>query len=373
MARRLVQPSVLFAAYTAILVVALLAPFDFFTPNGATLKALDHAVEFPTPGIVRTLVPPRRLHRDLTSGAGFTLEVWLKSGKSNQIGPARIVSYSADTRARNFTLGQQGDTLVMRLRTTETDANGIPPLEVTKVFAAMVRRHIVVTYDVHGLCVYVDGRRQACRTSPNGHLDVWDPGHHLLFGNETTANRPWLGTLFLVALYDRGLSAAEIAAAYTAGGSAASTVPAAGRSVAALYGFGEGSGSTVHDATPRDPIHLAVPRFVEEHRHRFLSRKSTLAQMSAGAVADVTLNVLMFVPFGHLCHAALRRRGWRPAAASAAAIAIAAAFSLGIESAQYFIVSRGSQLEDVVLNVLGAGLGVALGSILRSPFDLLPS
>jgi len=87
--------------------------------------------------------------------------------------------------------------------------------------------------------------------------------------------------------------------------------------------------------------------------------------MSAWVVADVTLNVLMFVPFGLLCHAALRRRAWRSASASAAAIGIAAAFSLGVESAQYFIVSRSSQLEDVVLNVLGAGLGVALGSVRR--------
>jgi glycopeptide antibiotics resistance protein len=85
--------------------------------------------------------------------------------------------------------------------------------------------------------------------------------------------------------------------------------------------------------------------------------------MSAWAVADVTLNVLMFVPFGLLCHAVLRRSGWRPAAASAAAIGIAAAFTLGAESAQYFIVSRASQLEDVVLNGLGAGLGVTLGSV----------
>jgi hypothetical protein len=354
---------VLFAAYATLLLLALLAPLDIYTSNGATLKALDHAVEFPTPGIVRTFAPPRRLYRDLTSGRGFTLEVWLKSVKSNQTGPARIVSYSADTRARNFTLGQQGSALVIRLRTTETDANGDPPVEVTNVFAAAARRHIVVTYDTHALCVYVDGQRQACRTSPSGHLDVWDPSHQLLLGNETTANRPWLGTLFLVALYGRSLSAAEIAATYTAGSRTASIEPGAGPDVAAVYGFREGTGAIVHDASPRDPIHLAIPRFVEEHRHGYLSRRSTLSRMSAWAVADVTLNVLMFVPFGLLCHAVLRRSGWRPAAASAAAIGIAAAFTLGAESAQYFIVSRASQLEDVVLNGLGAGLGVTLGSV----------
>jgi Concanavalin A-like lectin/glucanases superfamily len=86
---------------------------------------------------------------------------------------------------------------------------------VTNVFAAAARRHIVVTYDTNALCLYVDGQRQAYRTPPGGHLDnVWDPSHQLLLGNETTANRPWLGTLFLVALYGRSLSAAEIAAAY---------------------------------------------------------------------------------------------------------------------------------------------------------------
>jgi Concanavalin A-like lectin/glucanases superfamily/VanZ like family len=362
-ASRLARPSVLFAAYATILLVALLAPLELYTSNGATLKAPDHGVEFPTAGVVRTFAPPGRLHRDLTSGPGFTLEVWLRSVKLNQTGPARIVSYSADTQARNFTLGQQGNTLVMRLRTTETDVNGDPPVEVADVFSAAARRHIVVTYDTHAVCVYVDGQRRACRTSPHGLLDVWDPGHQLLLGNETTGNRPWLGTLFLVALYGRSLSAAEIAAAYTTEGSAAFTEPAARRDVAALYRFREGAGAIVHDATQRDPIHLEIPRFVEEHHHGFLSRTSTLARMSVWTVADVTLNVLMFVPFGLLCHAVLRRRGRR--LASAAAIGVAAAFSLGAESAQYFIVPRASQLEDVVLNVLGAGLGVVLGSVGR--------
>jgi hypothetical protein len=361
------RPSLLFVAYAAMLLVLLLPPLDFYTPNAASRRPPDHALEFPSAGIVKSLTPPRHLHRDLTSGSGFALEIWLSSREPGQTGPARIVSYSANTRARNFTLGQQGSGLVMRLRTTGTDLNGTPPLEVAGVFAAGARRHIVITYDFRSLCAYVDGRRAACRDSPQGRFDNWDPGHHLLFGNETAGNRPWLGTLFLVALYDRVLSPTEIAAAYTAAGRALPTRPA-GSDVVALYRFDGGSADTgdiVRDATPRDRLDLAIPRVVEPSRDGFLSRRSTLSRVTVWSVADVTVNVLMFVPFGLLCYLALRHRGWSRAAARAVGIGAAATFSLGAESVQYLLVSRASQLEDVVLNTLGASIGVLVASTPR--------
>jgi hypothetical protein len=361
LAVRLRQPSALLVAYGFILLIGLLAPFEFYTRNRVTWQPLDHALDFPAVGVVRSVAPPRRLQQDVVSGQGFAVEVWLRSRTPHQVGPARVVSYSADTRGRNFTLGQQGNALIVRLRTTETDLNGTPALEVAGVFAANVLRHIVVTYDFHILCAYVDGRREACRTSPDGRLENWDPGHHLLLGNETTGNRPWLGTLYFIALYNRALSAADITATYAKSARSQSAgPPAASQGLIARYGFGEGSGDTVRDGTSRDPIHLTIPLFVEARRHGFLSSASTLSRITLWSIADVVLNVLMFVPFGILCRAVLRQHGWRYGQANAATIGIAAVFALGVESAQYFIVSRASQREDVVLNVLGAGVGLLI-------------
>jgi VanZ family protein len=360
--RPIATSALLLTLYTIILCFLVLSPFDFYTGNAVRWARADHAIDFPSAGIVRSLVPPRRLHRALTSGSGFALEVWLRASRSDQSGPARIVSYSMDTRARNFTLGQDGSNLDFRLRTTETTLNGIPSLKVADVFARSVRRHIVITYDSRVLCAYIDSQLETCRPSPAGRFTNWDPNHHLLLGNERTVTRPWLGTLFLVALYDRPLSATDINAAYTAGRRSPPSHPATEDGLVAFYAFGEGSGYTVRDASPHDPLHLAIPRVLEEHHCGFLSWQSSLSRVSPQTIADVTTNVLMFVPFGLLCCILLRYRGRSCAASTIATLGIAGTFTIGIESFQYFLVSRCSQLEDVMLNLLGACISVLVAS-----------
>jgi hypothetical protein len=48
----------------------------------------------------------------------ITIEAWVMPADDIQDGPARIVSLSADTGNRNFTLGQTTDYYDARLRTT---------------------------------------------------------------------------------------------------------------------------------------------------------------------------------------------------------------------------------------------------------------
>jgi hypothetical protein len=293
----------------------------------------------------------------LTSGSGLTVEVWLSTDHPHQTGPARIVSYSIDTGARNFTIGQDGRNMQVRLRTTETNLNGIPALTVGGVFGRRTRRHIVVTYDFRDLCVYVDGERAACRSSPAGGFEDWDPEHILMFGNERTADRPWLGALFLVALYDRALLATEIATAYRAAFSSALSGPATESGLVGLWLFAEGSGNVIHDTSTIAPVNLTIPSIVDEPRCGFLSPGRRLSPI------DVIANVLIFVPFGFLCYVSMRGRS-STAVTVIATVTITAIFTVAIESLQYCLVSRCSQRDDVVLNVLGGLIG-ALASIRR--------
>ncbi len=47
-------------------------------------------------------------------------------------------------------------------------------------------------------------------------LESWDRAYPLLIGNESTLDRPWLGRLRLVAIYDRALSAKEVSRSFSA-------------------------------------------------------------------------------------------------------------------------------------------------------------
>ena len=70
-----------------------------------------------------------------------------------------------------------------------------------------------------------------------GDFSDWDPSYHLNVVNDQTRDRPWLGTLYLIAIYDRDLGADEVAQNFAAGptasGAPASQVPATTASGAA--------------------------------------------------------------------------------------------------------------------------------------------
>lgn len=72
-------------------------------------------------------------------------------------------------------------------------------------------------------------------------------------------------------------------------------------------------------------------------------------------VADVALNVAIFVPIGW----GVRRAG---STSLLAAVVLAAAFSLGMETIQAWLPNRYSSLADVLANTLGATAGAWLES-----------
>ena len=264
---------------------------------------------------------------------------------------------SADAGARNFTIAQDGSALVVRLRSSETDDNGMPQFEVPDVFIPGEWRNIVVTYDFRDLCTYIDGRRRACRSSPAGDFSNWDPSHELSIGNEATAHRPWRGAISRVALYNRPLSAEDLAHSRESAGAAIGSSPSGRDGLVALYSFRERSGRIVGNSVPTG-VPLTMPEVVEKRRP-FLRRDLALATrpFPGYVVLDVVVNLLMFVPFALLTCLVLDARRWPPKSALIAAMAATAVFSLGVESAQYFMVTRSSELQDLMLNVLSGAIG----------------
>jgi len=81
----------------------------------------------------------------------------------------------------------------------------------------------------------------------------WDPRFTLQLGNEATLNKPWLGEIYLVAIYSRHLSSEEIARHFWLGFSPQVLGRRAGEDPVALYLLHEASGPTIHDVSGFDP------------------------------------------------------------------------------------------------------------------------
>lgn len=223
---------------TERVVEGLLALFDFEEESGVQVHdvsgvdpPLDLTISDPDaatwhPGslafdalnIAESPLPAAKIIQACQASQEISIEAWLVSATVDQSGPARIVTLSADTGARNFTLGQNIDQFDVRLRTTTTGRNGTDPsLASAAVVEADRLIHVVYTRDSDGHAVLYVDNAESTSGLIDGDFSSWDESFRFGLANELTQERPWRGELYLVAVYDRALTAAEVDRNYQAG------------------------------------------------------------------------------------------------------------------------------------------------------------
>ncbi len=181
-------------------------------------------IRFPTPtGIapvygkaIGDTVSSRKLYDLIRATGEYSIETWVVPANVTQEGPARILTYSGDQDNRNFTLGQTlYDYNYMSLSRTGSPTVSTPSAQ--EVLQATLQ-HVVVTFDpIEGRRLYVNGELRAQDDEAGGSLADWDPGYPLVLGNETDNMRPWLGTVRMLAIFNRALSENDVVSNFDAG------------------------------------------------------------------------------------------------------------------------------------------------------------
>jgi hypothetical protein len=185
-------------------------PLDLTIADPTAVRWTEDGLSIESPTLIASSTPPNRLSAAVKSSNSITLEAWVAPADTNQSGPARILSLSSGTIQRNFTLGQDTDRFDVRLRSTRTDANGLPSLASPQGSVELRPTHVAFTRDATGRTkLYIDGELKATGHA-DGDLSNWDESFTLTLANESTRDRPWRGTLSLVAIYSRALSPEEI-------------------------------------------------------------------------------------------------------------------------------------------------------------------
>lgn len=355
--------------YAAILMMIALWPFDFqFTGNENHAKWITepNGIEFVKEGQVISCSSTKALFERLVQGSGLSLELWCAPANTFQDGPAVIVSYSQGPRVRNFTVGQNGKNLLVRLRTERTNLNGMSPhLGVKDVFLDSGVLHLVITYDYSAQVVYVNGQRRKQAEIPGGRFTNWDSDHRLVLGNEVTGDRPWLGKLFYVAIYDRPLSEEEVKRGYLRGkgwlSGKAKDAPVR-RGAVVQYLFEEGRGNTIKDSgSLEEPLDLHIPERIESTGKPFLEFSwNRLKSRNPVTRIEMILNVLLFIPFGFLFYAVLSGHVKNNFVTVLIVLALGLTAALSVEILQYFSQSRHSSLNDVAANMTGVVIGILL-------------
>ena len=137
----------------------------------------------------------------------ISIELVFATETLEQSGPARIFSFSQDGHNRNFTIGQEGANIVLRLRTTENGSNGSNFSPVLCTVSRGRPYHLLVTYRDSELNAYVGGNRVYTSNQLSGDLSNW-ASMQLLFGDEFQDSRPWSGIIRAAVIYDRAISPA---------------------------------------------------------------------------------------------------------------------------------------------------------------------
>ena len=198
-------------------------PLDLKIENPKNVRRTKGTLEVRGKTLIRSDKPAAKVFNAVRRSGEITIEAWVRPANAKQDGPARMVTLSGGSSERNFTLGQEGDKVDVRLRTTKTSGNGIPSLNSPGRSLAPRLTHIVYTRNRGGRArLFLSGKQQVEKRVP-GAMANWNGKYRLALANEFSSDRPWLGTFHLVAIYSRDLSVGEVAQHFKAGVNARST------------------------------------------------------------------------------------------------------------------------------------------------------
>jgi len=144
---------------------------------------------------LKTRGPARALTAHLMQANRFLIEVDLEAANAAQEGPARIVSLSANPSLRDLTLGQAGACASLRMRTSVSNANGLPEwTPAVRVFDGG-RVRLAVLFDGVDCYLFKDDELVAVQQGEPRDLADWEM-YPLCVANEADGSRPWLGKLW---------------------------------------------------------------------------------------------------------------------------------------------------------------------------------
>lgn len=146
----------------------------------------------------------------------LTIETILTTSNPQQGGPARILTFSTDGYNRNFTLAQERQQLLLRLRTPRTGENGMRPQTTLGNVEIGKPMHILITYRDGELVAYFNGERVQRSNSVTGDFSNWDAAQQLVFGAEFEDGRDWQGAFDGIAILNRFVGAEEASARFKA-------------------------------------------------------------------------------------------------------------------------------------------------------------
>jgi len=345
---------------SAVILLVGLWPFNFCPKNEVGWLRGHDGVRFYGRGIIYnekevTIFPS--LHSSDTPTKSFTIEICIQPDKESFSYLPRILSFCDSQKNENFFIGQWKSHLIFG-KGTHGSAT-YREIGIKDVLKKGEKRSVAMTIGGDVIHIYIDGI--LLNSSPSSLLFSSNekPSGNIVLANSPTGDSYWTGNLFGLAIYNQELSEGKISQHFQNWIDRKDFILLSEESLVALYLFNERSGEKIHDFTNKH--HLLLPSRFQVLQKRILLPPWKDFRFDRTYLMDIITNILGFIPFGFFFSAYL----WMGKKSTfyrffLISILFGGFLSLMIELLQVYLPTRSSQLMDVITNILGTAIGVAV-------------
>jgi len=333
-----------------------LRPKGLQLENPVTFLPGKKAIVFKRHGIA--YVNDLKTFRESGKFDALTVELAVRSTDDGAHGFGSLLMLHDGSDRRQLFMGQWQSYFVVMNGDDYDHTENRPRLSVKGVFSNNKTRFITVTADESGTRIYIDGLLAAANKDWQMQVPQKGKPLRMVVGNSVTAKGSWIGEIFGLALCNRVLSPEQVTRHFERWQQENQFPIETGESPLAYYTFDSIQNDQVADLSGNgQALHIPSKPVVLEKI--VLSPPWSDFKPDFSLLLDVVLNVIGFIPLGFAMSGLLKQSTqWPVRMAVPAILVFCFSVSLGIEIIQAWMPTRSSSLLDLILNTLGAGMGI---------------
>ena len=348
-------------------------PLNFFSENQVRWLARQDGIQFYKEGLSTRRASGGVIYSDSpldvrTRTHTFeptTIEIYVESHQERRGGLAHIVSFHDGYPRSPLVIAQWKSYLVIRSRDNQNDARDTyHEIGLKHGLSTNEKKLITIASGPNRTEIYING--EPARSYNNRSLiGVEHFCGYLNLGNSSIGHNAWAGNLYGLALYDKLLTSEQIRQHHTFWANHPVDLPTTIKpEPLILYTFAERTGASVYNQVD-NTNHLTIPSAFRALKRDVLIRFWRDMTWDKGAVADILVNVVGFIPFAYcLLMFLIGNRHMTPNQATFLTVPAGAALSLIIEISQMGLPTRTPSSLDLLCNTLGAALGIMVFRII---------
>ena len=323
----------------------------------------SRAIRFEDAGIV--YVDDMRNVRQRAQTGPFTIEMAVtpESDQKGGFNPLLVMHDGADQR--QLAIWQYNASLIVMNGDDYDNRQRRPRVTGRDVFSDRQTRYLTITSSGQGTRLYVDGAPVAANKEWNLSIPTQGSPLRLVLGNSVHGSHGWQGDLNGLALSAKALSPEAVRLNFERWTKGRNFDFLKQRPPMLLFTFDRDTGARFMDRSGNGND-LTIPERLVVLEKTILAPVQRQLHLNRAAVADMVVNVVGFIPVGIAFYGFLQcLSGPLSRRSLLLAVVLCMLLSLGIETAQAWIPTRYSSLQDLILNTFGAWTGIVGWRILR--------